>query len=148
MRRDRPLLKLVPTIPVSAQLVAIVLHIRGVVRTISVASHTLTLTLTLATKGFVTGVSYPLLCVSTPQELDLLRNTPAQQLLRVDALRAEACATRIQRFWRRARGPQGVSRLCESGATDKAPVTGCMENHKHSLTAPEISSRRCQRYWR
>ncbi|CAM9499247.1 unnamed protein product [Pylaiella littoralis] len=76
------------------------------------------------------------------QELNLLRNTPAQQLLRVDALRAEACASRIQRFWRRFRGPEGVPRLCEDDARDMAPVTSCTKNREHSLTAPEISSRR------
>lgn len=76
------------------------------------------------------------------QELNLLRSTPAQQLLRVDALRAEACACRIQRLWRRIRGVKKVSQLDEDGARNKAMV-GSIENGGHSVTAPEIFSRRC-----
>lgn len=88
-----------------------------------------------------------------PKELNLLRRTPTRDLTRIFALRAEAMATRIQRFWRQYGGEQSVRggsgkdadgkyvRHSPSGGKDRLPN---VDAERHTITAPKIKPcRRC-----
>lgn len=85
-----------------------------------------------------------------PQELLLLQNTLAQDLLRTDAFRAKAMASRIQRFWRcRSSSASLLGDRRQGSATSKA-VAPCYEAEilpsDKKIIAPEIKwYRRCAR---
>lgn len=77
------------------------------------------------------------------QELNLLRSTPALELLRIDALRATAMARRIQLFWRRHSGRARL-RGARAHANTSPSRQSVMSAGKQTITAPEIRwYRRC-----
>ncbi|CAM9315918.1 unnamed protein product, partial [Laminaria digitata] len=77
---------------------------------------------------------------ATQKELNLLRRTPTRDLTRIFALRAEAMATRIQRFWRQYGGEPSV----RGGSGEEAlilslmhfPSTTCYRSFVSDRSAP------------